>query len=358
MRRLIALLAVSGLLVAGCSANPTSTGEYQELEQQLADSQQALAEMTAERDSLLVVAGDMSERYEKTLSNQQAVEDILHNPESYGSEEDVVELLATYATAEAVMDDAVFGAAPIQTAWYNTLYGGAMDAEIENYHRWLSEDGSQGGVLWIWRGNNLVGNPFELAGISLNEYDENGLLTYEYVVYPYSDQYVREAVTGSGTGQGSDETETSGVATPDPWGLDAVTDPTTQEQVNAIFLAMPDEIDGMTAYRDDPDHVGYVEYTSEDSDAMVAWDDLGSDRETTIEQLEWIADKDVFTEHARSMDSDSATVWLHGTVDTGEVERQMLWWGDPSDGWLFRFDADTAEHLDAIVGSFISASTE
>ena len=132
--------------------------------------------------------------------------------------------------------------------------------------------------------------------------------------------------------------------TSDPWGLDAVADPTTQEAVSVIFLAMPEQIDGMSAYRDDPEHVGYVEYTSKDSDAMVAWDDLGVDRTTTIEQLELVAGKEVFTELNRSMESDAETVWLHGTVDTGSVERQMLWWGDPSDGWLFRFDADTAEH--------------
>lgn len=159
-------------------------------------------------------------------------------------------------------------------------------------------------------------------------------------------------LTVGACGTSSDE-ETS-----DPWGLDAVAEPTSQEEVNIIFLAMADEIDGMTAYRDDPDHVGYVEYTSEDSDAMVAWDDLGSDRATTIEQLEWIAAKDVFTEQARSMDSDASIVWLHGTLDTGVAERQMLWWGDPSDGWLFRFDADNAEHLNALVAEFISASTE
>jgi hypothetical protein len=205
MRRLMAVLAVLGLLVAACSSDPTGSEEYQELEQKLADTEQALAEVTAERDALAATASGVSERHDKALANQEAVEDILHNPETYGSEEEVVELLATYATEDAVMDDAVFGAAPILTAWRETLHGGAMDAEIENYYRWLSEDGSQGGVLWIWRGTNLAGNPFELAGISLNEYDENGLLTYSYVVYPYPDDYVNEAIVGEGTAQSAEE---------------------------------------------------------------------------------------------------------------------------------------------------------
>lgn len=205
MRRLIAVVAVLGLLLVACSSDPTTSEEYQELEQQLADTEQSLADVTAERDSLAATAGESSARYEKSLATQEAVDDILNNPESYGSEEEVVELLATYATEDAWMDDDVFGAVPIKNAWYYTLYGGTMDSEIDNYYRWLSDDGSQGGFLWLWHGTNQAGNPFELPGINLDEYDENGLLAYSYVVYPYPDDYVREAVEGSGTAQGADE---------------------------------------------------------------------------------------------------------------------------------------------------------
>lgn len=145
-------------------------------------------------------------------------------------------------------------------------------------------------------------------------------------------------------------------STSDAWGLGAVTDPTTQEEVNTIFLAMPDEIDGMSSYRDDPDHVGYVEYRGGDSYAIVTWDNLGEDRATTIQRLESIADLDQFTELDRSLDPDNTTVWLHGTVVT-EDDEQALLWGDPVDGWLFVFNADTAEHLDALIAEFISAAS-
>lgn len=201
MRRLIAVIAVLGLLLAACSSDPTASDEYQDLEQQLAETEDVLADVTAERDVLAATASEPSERYEKSLANQEAVEEILHNPASYGSEEDVVALLATYATEDAVMDDIVFGAIPIENAWYYTLYSGTMDAEIDYYYRWLSEDGSQGGTLWLWHGTNQAGNPFELPGIALDEYDEDGLITYEYVVYPYPDDYVRNAKDGSGTVQ-------------------------------------------------------------------------------------------------------------------------------------------------------------
>ncbi|MGD2044417.1 MAG: hypothetical protein PVJ28_12265, partial [Acidimicrobiia bacterium] len=201
MRRLIAVLAVLGLLVAACSSDPTGSEEYQELEQQLADIEQELADMTAERDALTAAAGDTSERYQKSLATQEAIQEILKDPKSYGTEDEIVELLASYATEGAVMDDAVFGAVPIKNAWYYTLYGGNMDSEFDNYYWWLSEDGSQGGALWLWHGTNTAGNPFELAGIALDEYDENGLVAYEYVVYPYPDDYVRNATDGTGTAQ-------------------------------------------------------------------------------------------------------------------------------------------------------------
>jgi hypothetical protein len=44
MRRLIAGLVVLGLVLAGCSTDPTTTEEYQDLEQQLVDIEQRLAE--------------------------------------------------------------------------------------------------------------------------------------------------------------------------------------------------------------------------------------------------------------------------------------------------------------------------
>lgn len=199
MRRFVAVVAVFGMVLAGCSVDPTATEEYQALAQKLAEAKQTVEEVSTERDALIAAASQSIDRYDQALANQQAIEDILHNPDSYATEEEAVEMLASYATEEAVMDDAVFGAAPIKTAWRETLHGGAIDAEISNYYRWLSEDGSQGGVLWMWHGTNLAGNPFELAGISLNEYDEEGLLTYSYVVYPYPDDYVNEAIVGAGT---------------------------------------------------------------------------------------------------------------------------------------------------------------
>ncbi len=136
---------------------------------------------------------------EKSLATQQDIQDILDHPKWYGTEDDVVDLLTSYATTEAMRYDAVFGPIDMERARQGTLYGNSMDAAIDTSFRWLSEYGSQGGALWLWHGTNLAGNPFELAGISLDTYDQNGSITHADVVYPYTDEYVREAVYRNGT---------------------------------------------------------------------------------------------------------------------------------------------------------------
>lgn len=52
MKRALIGLAVVGLLLAGCSADPTGSVKYQALEEQLAALRQQLNDVTAERDAL------------------------------------------------------------------------------------------------------------------------------------------------------------------------------------------------------------------------------------------------------------------------------------------------------------------
>lgn len=88
----------------------------------------------------------------------------------------------------------------------------------------------------------------------------------------------------------------------------------------------------MFAYRDDPEHVGGVQYTGEDSAASVAWQQVGGDDQaTTTQQLEQIAGSDQFTELESNLSDDATTVLLYGTVAAPEV-RRILYWDDPTDG--------------------------
>ena len=210
-RTIIVSVAVFALVGAGCSSSdPTASDEYQALEQELAAANQQLVEteqdlvqaeaevvaITAERDALAqaAVPGD---RYDNAARIQSELVAILDDPEAFGTEDEIADLLATHATPEALMDDDVFGAVNYRTGFYDTLYGMA-DAQIDVYDTWLCDDGSQGGLLWQWHGTNNAGNPFHLAGISLTTHDEDGMISYELVTYPHPDAYVEESFMGSG----------------------------------------------------------------------------------------------------------------------------------------------------------------
>ena len=206
MRRWLIALAVLGLLVAACASDPTTSQEYQTLQQQqadtqqqLADVQQQLADAVAERDALASAAPQSSARHDKAKATQEAVTAIVNDPESVGSEQEVVDALAAHYTPDAKMVDAVFGSIGARDGWYETLYGAMADSTFDNTYWWVSEDGSQGGSVWLWHGTNEAGNPFELAGISLDDFNEEGLISNEYVVYPYPADYVMKAIKGAGS---------------------------------------------------------------------------------------------------------------------------------------------------------------
>ena len=181
-------VAVLLLSTAGC-AQSESTDAVEE----------QLAEVTAERDALLDTASQQQQRHDLALATLDEVNAMLNDPEAFGSEEEVVAAIARQSTPTAVRDDDVFGAMTYRSGYYASLYGDAVDARIDSYDWWVSDDGSQGGALWIWYGTNRAGNPFELPGLSLIEFDEGGRIEYELVTYPYPDDYVRRAFSGDGT---------------------------------------------------------------------------------------------------------------------------------------------------------------
>lgn len=186
----VVVAIVLGAGVAACSEG--DDGEADELREQL-------EEVTAERDELQALIDTDAERHDKTVEVRDAIRAILDDPAAHGSEDEVVDLLASYASSDAQMRDDVFGDVGVRSAWYNTLYAGTMDAEIDVIHRWFAPDGAQSGGLWVWRGTNLAGNPFELVGVQIDTHDDDGRITDEWVIYPYPDDYVRDAVLRDGT---------------------------------------------------------------------------------------------------------------------------------------------------------------
>ena len=162
-----------------------------------------LEQVTAERDALSAQVESQQARHDAAEQTIEAVEAILADPDAYESEDAVADALGALATPTAQMEDAVFGSVSLRDGWLYTLYGDSsaedLDSDMTVYHHWLSDDGSEGGTLWVWHGVNGVGNPFELVGISLTSYDDEGKITHEYVTYPYPDEYVEEAIDGAGT---------------------------------------------------------------------------------------------------------------------------------------------------------------
>jgi hypothetical protein len=206
MNRIVIFGVALLLLVAGCSSSdPTASDEYAALEQELAQTNQELAqaetqltEVAAERDELAYQVSASANRSEKTTATVETIAEIVDDPDSFGTKSEVLDLLMTMMTDDAVMDDTAFGDVPMRSAWSNTLWGSS--ANIETMVTWVCNDGSQSGSLWKWSGEARNGEPFELIGVNLDEYNDEGKVTYSLVDWPYEGSYVRDALSkGSAT---------------------------------------------------------------------------------------------------------------------------------------------------------------
>lgn len=183
------LLAAAVLALAGCSADVTESDEYQDLEQELAAAEAQLADMTAERDGLAADATLAASRYEKAHATQEAAMAIMADPRAFGTEDEVLDLFDAMAAPGTVYGDAAFGSTLWRAGWNNTLFG-QVDATIRTWVTWLSDDGSVGGSMWTWSGTAGNGEPFDLQGIELSRFDEDGRYTSVMVHYPFEDAEV------------------------------------------------------------------------------------------------------------------------------------------------------------------------
>jgi hypothetical protein len=191
--RIFAILLVITFGVAACSSDPTSSDEYQELADQLALSEQELSAVSSQRDSLLADKERAERRFELSNETIDAVGEIVSDPSAFGTEDEVLELLSRYFAPGATTHDLAYGEIETIAGWRNTLFGGQVDAVTTEWHNWVCEDGSQGGSLWTWEGTNFLGQPFELIGVSIQRFNDEGLGTGNTVMWPYPDEYVWQA---------------------------------------------------------------------------------------------------------------------------------------------------------------------
>ncbi|WP_062377092.1 hypothetical protein [Demequina pelophila] len=184
----VGALALVGL--AGCSGDDQAAT--------IADLEEQVAAMTAERDELQAQLDGAAARYDKVVAAKAEVEAVLADESAYDDIATMVDRLAAFATDGAQMEDDVFGSIGYRSAWFSTL-SGDVEARIDTVRQWTDPDGSTSGSLWVWHGTNAQGNPFALIGVSVMTYDDDGLITHEWVGYPYTDEFVREAIRGAGT---------------------------------------------------------------------------------------------------------------------------------------------------------------
>ncbi|MDH3471182.1 MAG: hypothetical protein OEM94_07695 [Acidimicrobiia bacterium] len=192
MRLVMILGMVPGLVLMACSSDPTSTDEYQTLEAALTAAEQELSAVAAERDLLLAQQATADERFEKSSATIDAIGEIVSDPSAFGTEDEVLDMLSQYFAPGATTHDLAYGEIETIAGWRNTLFGGRVNAVTTEWHNWVCEDGSQGGSLWTWEGTNAVGEPFELIGVSIAGYNDEGLGTGNTVMWPYPDEYVWE----------------------------------------------------------------------------------------------------------------------------------------------------------------------
>jgi outer membrane murein-binding lipoprotein Lpp len=171
------------LLMAGCSSDPTTSDEYVELEAQL-------AAVTAERDALLTDSQATASRYERAKATQDTIGAIMADPTAYGTETEVLDMLDTFTAPGVVSGDLAFGGTMTgiwRSGWRNTLYGEVAG----NIRTWLADDGSVGGSLWSWSGTAGNGEPFEIQGVEISRFSDDGLYEELIMFYPYEDAEVR-----------------------------------------------------------------------------------------------------------------------------------------------------------------------
>jgi hypothetical protein len=53
---------------------------------------------------------------------------------------------------------------------------------------------------WSWIGESNSGKPFELIGVNLDEFDDEGRVTYSLVDWPYDSDYVRKSLSSGNVG--------------------------------------------------------------------------------------------------------------------------------------------------------------
>jgi hypothetical protein len=213
---MIVLALVLAVTAGACTQDATAPDEYDASSARYEGAKAApfttddsLEAVTAGRDALVDQVGGSAEdtvdgcaalaarRHERSKATQQLIIDIIADPAAYGTADEVIDLLDGLAVPGTIYGDDAFGSIGWRAGWRNTLFGG-LDATIHTWTDWMSDDGSNAGSLWTWSGTARNGESFELSGIELTTYDDQGLVTSVIVYYPLEGSEVRRILAEGG----------------------------------------------------------------------------------------------------------------------------------------------------------------
>jgi len=175
----LALLMLS-LLASACSTDPTTTDEFQALEEDLAQAEAQLAELTAQRDAM---AQDGATGVIAAVEANETA-----HIEAFLSE-DLDALMDTY-TEDAIWVDETYGDYFVGKPRVRSMLSSVMGFTDPNasgvLERFVAEDGTFAASTWEWIGTNAFGTPFDLPYVLIDEY-RDGKIAKQTIYYASPD---------------------------------------------------------------------------------------------------------------------------------------------------------------------------
>ncbi|WP_062377090.1 hypothetical protein [Demequina pelophila] len=189
-------LATLGALgaVSGCGDGE----ERARQEAAVAELEHQLENITAERDALQDHVDAVLLRYVLVVKHDAEQEALLADDSLRADPDALLDELSYYVIDGARLHNETLGSTSWRFGMRGTLFTTA-EATIDNVHSWIDPDGSTTGSLFVWSGTNAEDEPFALAGVAIQFYNDDGLLTHTWVAHPYPDGFIWNAVQGSGT---------------------------------------------------------------------------------------------------------------------------------------------------------------
>lgn len=136
-----------------------------------------------------------------------------------------------------------------------------------------------------------------------------------------------------------------------PLGLSAEDMPATMAEVQAVFAAMPDEIDGVS--REPTEYAFEARYGV--FNGVVAIETAPGEGSESMAFFEDVPNAEI---EASQLDPAAPLLWMFASFEDegGAGSVQMAQWCEPEGSWIFAVNAETAAMRDAMVTTFVESA--